>query len=362
MIQSDNTLTSQPSLRNSNFELLRIISIIMIIGLHLFGHGGILETFGSKVYPLWSIEAMISVSVNCYVLISGYFLVTSKFKLRKLFMLYIQVLFYSLGIYVVLLALGIVKFDTQWFIQECLPILSRRYWFVTCYVAMYLLSPFLNKLILQLSKRQMQILIIILFFLFCEWNVLIPFLSTLNTDGGYGVGWFICLYFFAAYIRLHYNKKINKYYYLLSYFAVCFITSALKTGLGITGLFRYSSITILFASLSLFLFFRELNIKNTIANKVILFLAPLTLGVYLIHDNKLIRSILYTKILHLDKYMESVNIYLLILCCLLIIFTVTIIIEAIRKNIIMRPIENSKKVNNFFDNIQNKILKLKETK
>jgi surface polysaccharide O-acyltransferase-like enzyme len=357
MITSKNTPTLlQKNIRNPNFELLRIISIIMIIGLHLFGHGGILDAFGSKHYPLWSIEACISVSVNCYVFISGYFLVTSKFKLRKLFMLYLQVLFYSVVIYVILLTLGIVQFNKIRLVQELLPILSRRYWFVTCYVAMYILSPFLNKLIMQLTKKQMQIFIIILLFLFCEWNVLITFLSTLNTDHGYGVGWFICLYFLAAYIRLHYDKKINKYFYLLFYFAICFITAALKTGLGLAGLFRYSSITILFASLSLFLFFRELDIKNKFANKVIFTLAPLSLGVYLIHDNKLIRSILYTDILHLDKYMTSVNIYLLIILCLLIIFTAAIIIEYIRKNILMKPIENSIKINTFFNSLQNRIL------
>jgi surface polysaccharide O-acyltransferase-like enzyme len=345
----------QKNVRNSNFELLRIISIIMIIGLHLFGHGGILDTFGSKDYPLWSIEALISVSVNCYVLISGYFLATSEFKLRKLFMLYLQVLFYSVVIYVILLALGIVQFNKIRLIQELLPILSRRYWFVTCYVAMYILSPFLNKLITQLSKKQMQFFIIILLLLFCEWNVLVPFLSTLNMDHGYGVGWFICLYFFAAYIRLHYNKNLNKYFYLFIYFLVCFITAALKTGFGLTGLFRYSSVTILFASLSLFLFFREVKIHNKFTNKVIFTLAPLTLGVYLIHDNKLIRSILYTDILHLDEYMASVNIYLLIVICLFTIFTTTTIIEYIRKNILMKPIENSMKINAFFDNLQKRL-------
>lgn len=50
-----------------------------------------------------------AVGVNCYVLISGYFLVKSEFKLHKVVKICFQKLFYSIGIYVILTCVGIIN-------------------------------------------------------------------------------------------------------------------------------------------------------------------------------------------------------------------------------------------------------------
>ena len=70
--------------RESNIELLRIISMIMVVVLHFFYHGEILrwttvESSGYLTY--WSVEALAFVAVNVFVLISGYFLCLSRFRL-----------------------------------------------------------------------------------------------------------------------------------------------------------------------------------------------------------------------------------------------------------------------------------------
>lgn len=72
--------------RNPNIELLRIVSMLMIVILHFLMHGQILKwsAFGSKEYAIyWMIEAFVFVSVNAFVLISGYFLCLSEFKSFK---------------------------------------------------------------------------------------------------------------------------------------------------------------------------------------------------------------------------------------------------------------------------------------
>ena len=68
--------------RLSNIELLRIISMLMIIMLHLLSFGGMLNTYNTisaKAIFIWLMESLSFVAVNCYVIISGYFLVDSNF-------------------------------------------------------------------------------------------------------------------------------------------------------------------------------------------------------------------------------------------------------------------------------------------
>lgn len=85
------SLQNSKTSRNPSFELLRIISMLMVVTLHFLGHGRVLENvrlFSSNFFVAWMIESLAYVTVNCFVLISGYFLVNSKFRVKKLFTLY----------------------------------------------------------------------------------------------------------------------------------------------------------------------------------------------------------------------------------------------------------------------------------
>ena len=72
--------------RQGNFELLRIISMVMIVTLHYLKKGGLLSANeGSVVYYFaWTLEALCLISVNSYVFISGYFTKTKTFKLSDI--------------------------------------------------------------------------------------------------------------------------------------------------------------------------------------------------------------------------------------------------------------------------------------
>lgn len=74
--------------RNYGIDLLRIVSMAMIVVLHVLGHGKLLESVeaGSpKYYVLWFMETMAYCSVNCYGLVSGYVGYGKRFKLSNLF-------------------------------------------------------------------------------------------------------------------------------------------------------------------------------------------------------------------------------------------------------------------------------------
>lgn len=88
--------------RNYNLDLLRIISMIFVVVLHCCGHGNLLNNvsaFSANGLFLRIIDSFAYVAVNCFVLISGYFLCTSKFKLRKLVVVLVQAIFYSVAIF-----------------------------------------------------------------------------------------------------------------------------------------------------------------------------------------------------------------------------------------------------------------------
>lgn len=140
-----------------SLEWLRICSMLMIILLHSIDHSGVLENLkaGSALYYAeWFLYAAVQVCVNCFVLISGYFLVTARFKPAKLVLLWMEVVFYSGVIKVILMATGQIPVSITSLVSCLIPVFTGRYWFVTIYFGMYLLSPFLNVGIRALSKRQ----------------------------------------------------------------------------------------------------------------------------------------------------------------------------------------------------------------
>ena len=72
------------SKRQANFELLRIVAMLMIIVLHYLNKGELLTAYTTDRtvinYAAHLIEAFCIVAVNCYVLLSGYFLVESAWR------------------------------------------------------------------------------------------------------------------------------------------------------------------------------------------------------------------------------------------------------------------------------------------
>lgn len=93
-------------------------------------------------------------AVNCFVLISGYFLCTAEFKLKKLVSLWIQTIFYTVGIYLLMcLFHDQTAFSFTQFIKRCLAITMKHYWYVTAYVLLYIVFPFLNCAIRAMNKK-----------------------------------------------------------------------------------------------------------------------------------------------------------------------------------------------------------------
>ncbi len=296
--------------RQANFELLRIVAMLMIISLHYLGKGGILAPFpfAAKENPVsafaWLIEAFCGVAVNCYVLISGYFCVESVWKPGRVFSLLCQVLFYSLLVPCLLLLIGADSAKGMglydW-LNCVLPVGMEHYWFATAYLLMYLFAPFLSAGIRQMEKRQLQIVTALLLCFFSLGKTLLP-VSFVTDRFGYDFGWFLCLFVAGGYIGKYGIPWLEKQSHALGvYFlsglwiwllAMCCNTLGSESETFLyytTALYSYNHLLCLAGAAALFYVFKNLRIGEGRFADGVRRIAPCTFGVYLLHEHNLVR-------------------------------------------------------------------------
>lgn len=274
--------------RESNFELLRIICMLLIICGHLTNIYSVNEPILGLTYiETHLLKSFTVVAVNVFILISGYFSIS--FKLPRLLKLGQLTWFYSVTLLILTISYGwhsINYYDITFFI----PIFSKKYWFITIYIILYILSPCLNKLALSISKNNFKSVLIIGFFIIYVWHTLSFILNFSRPidDAGYGIPNFIYLYLLGRYIKLHSNIYAIKQNFLLWYFIIGILlfifqlTYSIILGFSFTALFSYNTIFVFLGSVALFLFFTKLNIGyNVFINKW----AKYCLAVYVIHTH-----------------------------------------------------------------------------
>lgn len=322
--------------RKSNFELLRIITMIMIIAGHVLNHSKI---FLSRDFT--DINFIISnvingfsvVAVNCFILISGYFGYKQEFKKEKLINLYIQVIFTSVVISFISWVFRIESLNIGNLIKTFLPVVSQTWWFISMYIILYIISPYINNLIENIDKNQLKRLILLSLIIFVVWPSLSigDLIKPINDDGGYDLYNFILLYMIGAYIEKYtIFKKEKRYLYLIVYILSMSILVSINLLISnlmnsYTAKLSYDFILVYIGSISLFLFFRSLNIKS----KKINYLSSFTLGVYLIHEHPFVRNLISRNMDRFKLYLSDMFIIYFILI-VLGIYIVSIVLECFR--------------------------------
>ncbi|MDE5892805.1 MAG: acyltransferase [Acetatifactor sp.] len=288
-----------------SMELLRILAMMMVVMLHYLSKGELLtsmtEEFSAGAYVTWLLEAFSIVAVNVYMLISGYFLVESGFKLGRLAELVCQVLFYSLLIPLVLMAVGLLdpgQLTVYRLLQYLFPNQMVHYWFITAYVVMYLFAPVLAAGVKQLSQKQLGTAILLLLLFFSVSKSVLPVQLEMDNLGYDGL-WFLCVFLVAAYMRLYGIPFLQKgKRAALCYLCCCLLIYGLAMGVRLFYLktghlgnfihapYDYNHILNLFAAISLFYAFSNWKLSGEgPTGRIILRVAPYTLGVYLLHEH-----------------------------------------------------------------------------
>ncbi len=292
--------------RNYNVDLFRSLAAVLVVLLHVLLQGGILENTSpssAKHWAAWFFEIAAYCAVDCFALISGYLMVGKSIKLRNIFKLWFQVLSYSLLITLLFFAFVPASRSIKSLVLSLLPVLSKQWWYVSAYFALFFFIPFLNKAIENISQQTYKkFLIVAIIGVCCLSPVLytVFYIDTFTLDNGYSAIWLMLVYMFGAYIRKYdLREKITASRSLLGFFAMIILTFAFRIIVyfateRIFGqakyydmLVSYVSVTILLSAVFLFLFCLNIKIKEN-AEKLIAFISPAALGVYLIHVHPLI--------------------------------------------------------------------------
>ncbi|PMD68831.1 acyltransferase [Companilactobacillus nuruki] len=323
--------------RNSAIECLRILSMFFIILGHFSWQTD--WKFQSNEYVLKSIINSLwiggKLGVNLFVLISGYFIISSGFKKKSFISIWITSYFYSILILILSVVFKINEFDLKNIVKTVF-LSSSGYlnWFVTAYLGMYLLVPYMNKILLSFSRLQYHKFLLTIFFIFSVLGTLFrnPAIGTTGDD----IVWLLVVYCFGAYIRIFENelKREIKKIYLWSILAISLFLSCfsvfiinyiqLKYNIGSSPrlygwLIGGLSPLQLLSALCIFLFVVRIN-PFTI--KFINEVASTTFSIYLIHANLLIVDWLWNNLIRGYRYENTpfVLAYGLLVSSLIFIF------------------------------------------
>ncbi len=354
--------------KQANYELMRILSMFMIVFWHVLGNNVPVDSLNPTLsFCFRLLQTCIVVHVNSFVLLTGYFSTKKTTTWRKALSIFFTSWSYRVAFACLLLFTAWVPLSHIQFFQEIMPFDLINYWFINCYLVLLLLVPFLNILIQHMTERQHKALLCVSFLLFS----IIPFLTNQSTvaNNGYTIIQFVFIYFVGAYFKKY--PLANNYHFkfwsksklqclflftffgtflinfMISYFAndLTKINSSILNYIGTTlsaSLLNYSNPLVVIQSVSFFLFFGTLTIKGRWINK----LSALTFGIYLFHDNYYFKQIIYTPF-HIGNYLNS---FMLIPYCIfvaLIIFGAGLLCEFLRTRLVSF-IKKRKVVQSFF--------------
>ena len=329
-------------------ETLRILAMLGILVVHsdffALGAPSADECTTSPLTSFWrfSIESFTIVSVNLFVLISGWFGIHPK-RVRLLEFLF-QILFFNVFLFCVFSIIMPERTLTRAGIESIL-MLDDRFWFVKAYLMLYFLSPVLNKFVCLSTKEQTYILLG--FFIFQSvYGWLYPSVSWFRL--GYSTMSFIGLYFLAQYYRntvplnLGGKSLIVKRLFLfvvLTLLNTLIAYECMKHGKGhyMDMIYAYNSPLVIVSSLSLFLVFTKLHFQNQSIN----YIAISSFAAFLFHANYFFLRYVFVPTLQTWHNNDSLFLFSLkTVSFIVILFIVAVFIDKIRILVWRRFIES----------------------
>lgn len=267
------SITTGP--RQSNFELLRLLLMLMVLCIHASYPAGIPDSFSSP-HDIFgtAVEALTICAVNCFVMISGWFSI--KTSARGFLNFIFQCLYFAvICSFFCLFYNGTVKpsnFTSLLFVGY-----YGHHWFVVTYMGLYLFAPLLNRFAEKATRTQLLsfVVLFLIFQLLYGWIV-----DGTSASGGFSAFSFFGLYLLARYFRLHYKNGTTWKKPFLLYLLSSSIIFACFPLLEFEMSFKYTNPFIILSALSLLLCFSRINIKP---NRTINRLATSAFGVYLLH-------------------------------------------------------------------------------
>lgn len=317
-------MSSQP--RQSNIELLRLVSMLMIMVCHAIGYVQETDLAGIAGVSKLFVSQLCLVCVNVFVMISGWFGIKATWK--GACSLLFQVVFLATLCFAVFALLGLpVSFK-----KDMLPYLlgGNKYWFVKSYLILYALSPVLNAFTEKASEKEYRTVLITFFLLAFFYGFL---LGTGHFDYGFSPLSFCGLYLLARYARLYPGKlfSFRKGTDLAIYLGISVLSMVLFWfgykwfGMGFH-LNHYDSPLCIAAALFFLLFFSKLQFQSKAVN----WLAISAFAIYLLHENSLVSPYYHQLFRGLKASLSVGEFYPVMLGLLLVIGLACILVDKLR--------------------------------
>lgn len=277
--------------RDSQMELLRIIAMSMILIHHFVSHG---SKYNFMEDGLGFQNSFVFYGVNLFVLISGYYGI--KVRWRSFLSLIVTIFFFVLVDYV--LKCGVAwynrGFDLSVFngMGRILLHPYESYWFISCYIILYMLAPILNIGLKNATRVQLRSIVLI-FACYCIYGGLI-FDYTIKT--GYEMPQFILLYITGYWIRAE-RPFASLPTWLLGVIPIlCSIINGsgllqriLGPHSGIAYSISYINLFCYIGAVSIFLLFTRFSFYSRLVNS----LAGASLGCYLLQEGQVGNEYVY---------------------------------------------------------------------
>lgn len=271
--------------RNSNIELLRLLSMLMVLVLHSFW--GYTHGSGLPQAVDFFVDCAAICAVNVFLIISGYFGI--KWKLKSIFSLLFQLFFYAFAVYGVAALMGVIDFSFSGLLSN-ITCLYTHWSFITCYLLMFLCAPLLNAFVDNVTDKKLLGFIIILVI---SENLLTRKYFFLNYCTMYLIG----RYIFKSGI-LNNNKIKAGWGYLITTFLIFIFVFVSFKYLHITDAGKMQSIPwgldyaaplVILQAVFLFILFARFKFQSRFVN----WCAASCLSIYLIHMHPAIKQIGY---------------------------------------------------------------------
>ena len=291
----------------------------MIVVYHIllfwFVHNGT-----SPVHVYKAICIPLHIGVILYVLISGYFGI--RFSLKGVMRLLANLFLYGL----VLSLVGHFCLGDVLDMKELFFVSNTPFWFVKIYLMLYLVSPILNRIILNLTTFNRIFLISIFAWMSCFMGLLG---FDISLSAGKNLIHFVLLYLIGNTLSL-YKEKVNRIPVVrcvLGYFfinALCIVSYLLCIGTNIEGLsysiaFQYNSPALIINAICFFILFMRINFKSMLINNW----ASSCLAIYLIHSSLLfLNHTIKNAALYIQNLTDNVILIMLMVCPLALLIVI----------------------------------------
>lgn len=314
--------------RESNFELLRIVAMFLVLVTHAdyvsIGLPKSIDILSSPANAITrlSIESISVVCVNLFILISGWFGIRAHIKGLCNFLF--QCAFFLIGTYVFSIIIGFQNISSTG-LMSCLVL--TRSWFIPAYLGLYILSPLINVFLEQAGKRRLELFLIAFY---CFQTYFGTLRSVAFIEDGYSTFSFIGLYCLGRYLKM-YGKKIFHYgwlLYLLSIVANTMLYILKKEYFEFINVYNYINPFVVIGAVGLFIIFANMKISH---NRVINFISKSSFAVFLLHTSYSVYPVFIDIVRNIYENYTGLSCMGIIFCFLILVFAISVLCDLPRR-------------------------------